>query len=239
MNNWTEELLTLTTVQDCDDPRVVFRRVEKAARELGFEYCAYGLRTPLPLTNPKMIVLSNYPSAWQARYTEAGYLEIDPTILHGRRNQHPLIWSDAVFANAPQLWEEAQAAGLRVGWTQSILNGFGVTGILTLARSVEPLTSEELAAKELKMRLLVSLTHTALARVLARQVDAGFSITLTPRETEVLKWHADGKTSNDISEILTISIDTVKFHTKNAVLKLGAANKTAAAVRATMLGLLH
>ncbi len=239
MNNWAEELLTLTTVQDCDDPRVVFRRVEKAARDLGFEYCAYGLRTPLPITNPKMIVLSNYPSAWQARYTEAGYLDIDPTILHCRRNQHPLIWSDAVFANVPQLWAESQAAGLRVGWTQSILNGFGVIGLLTLARSVEPLTAEELATKELKMRLLVSLTHTALARVLARQVDTGFSVTLTPRETEVLKWHADGKTSNDISEILTISVDTVKFHTKNAVFKLGAANKTAAAVRATMLGLLH
>ena len=42
-----------------------------------------------------------------------------------------------------------------------------------------------------------------------------------------------------ISKILHITIDTVKFHTKNAIEKLGASNKTSAAVRATVLGLLN
>ena len=49
---------------------------------------------------------------------------------------------------------------------------------------------------------------------------------------------ADGKTTQETSDILRISIDTVNYHVKNAISKLRSANKTAATVRAAMLGLL-
>ena len=61
---------------------------------------------------------------------------------------------------------------------------------------------------------------------------------LTAREIEVLKWTADGKTYADISTLLDVSENTVNFHVKNAVIKLQTTNKTAATVRAAMLGLL-
>jgi len=60
---------------------------------------------------------------------------------------------------------------------------------------------------------------------------------LTLREVEILKWAAIGKTSGEMSSILQISINTVNFHIKNAVLKLETANKTAAVARAITLGL--
>jgi LuxR family transcriptional regulator len=40
----------------------VFDELSDAARTLGFDYCAYGLRTPLPLSNPKTFLLNNYPN---------------------------------------------------------------------------------------------------------------------------------------------------------------------------------
>ena len=49
---------------------------------------------------------------------------------------------------------------------------------------------------------------------------------LSPRETEVLKWTACGKTSGEISRLLLISEDTVNAHIKNACAKLDAVNKT-------------
>ena len=64
-------------------------------------------------------------------------------------------------------------------------------------------------------------------------------VALTPREIEVLKWSADGKTAAEIGDILSISIPTVNFHIKNAVQKMKAANKTAAVVQALMAGLLN
>lgn len=61
---------------------------------------------------------------------------------------------------------------------------------------------------------------------------------LTWREREILCWTAEGKTSYEIGEILTLSERTVNFHINNSVVKLGASNKTQAAVKATMLGML-
>ena len=61
---------------------------------------------------------------------------------------------------------------------------------------------------------------------------------LTLREREVLAWTADGKTAYEIGMIFGIAERTVKFHLQNAVVKLDAMNKTHAATKAAMLGLL-
>jgi DNA-binding CsgD family transcriptional regulator len=51
---------------------------------------------------------------------------------------------------------------------------------------------------------------------------------LTPRESEVLGWAAQGKSAQEIGEILQIAKRTVDEHTQNAIRKLGAANRTQA-----------
>ena len=62
---------------------------------------------------------------------------------------------------------------------------------------------------------------------------------LSEREIEVLKWTADGKSAQDIAEILLLSKNTVDFHIKNTVQKLNVPNKTAAVVQAVLLGLIY
>jgi DNA-binding CsgD family transcriptional regulator len=61
---------------------------------------------------------------------------------------------------------------------------------------------------------------------------------LSPREREVLEWTACGKTSEEISCILELSVSAVNFHVKNLLFKLDCCNKTAAVARAALLGLL-
>lgn len=63
-------------------------------------------------------------------------------------------------------------------------------------------------------------------------------VKLTPREHEVLRWIAEGKTSMDISGILGISAKTVNLHADNAINKFGAANRTNAVVRAMRMGII-
>ena len=70
------------------------------------------------------------------------------------------------------------------------------------------------------------------------QTDARSDSPLTDREIEVLRWTADGKTASEIADILNISERTANFHIANAITKLNAPNKTAAVVRAGMLGML-
>lgn len=242
MRNWQEDLLKITDSVLCEravfSECAVFKEIESAARSLGFEHCAYGFRRSLPITNPKTILLNNYPVGWKQRYVSEDYLKTDPTVLHGLRTQVPLVWNDHVFASQRKLWEEAQSFGLRVGWAQSSLGAIGTGGMLTLSRSCEALTQSELLSKEIKLRWLTTISHQCLSRIfISKQVEQTQPF-LTAREIEVLKWTADGKTSGEISDILTVSENTVNFHIKNAVGKLQTSNKTAAVVRAVMLGLL-
>jgi LuxR family transcriptional regulator len=237
MKSWQEDFLH--ALSSASGEGEIFQELVVAAHGLGFEYCAYGIRFPLPMSNPKVLMLSAYPAGWHERYQSAGYVHHDPTVLHGRRTQAPVIWSDALFASAPELWAEARSAGVRVGWAQSSLDANGIGGMLTLARSNEGLFEKELAANELKMRWLASMSHLALSRALGAKLQQGEDTRLTEREIEVLKWSADGKTSREIAQILIISVDTVNFHVRNAITKLGASNKTSAVVRAAMSGLLN
>jgi LuxR family quorum-sensing system transcriptional regulator SolR len=215
----------------------LFAVVAGAARELGFDYCAYGMRKPMPLSKPSTVMLNNYPDVWQARYADQGYLGQDPTVRHGAVSLLPLLWSEPVFAQARPLWEDARGHGLQVGWAQASRTPDGCVGMLTLARSHDALSETELDQSEANMSWLAHAAHQGLAR-LQRPAPGTPVLALSAREAEVLRWMADGKTSSEAGTILSLSERTVNFHVANALLKLGAANKTAAVVKAALFGLL-
>ncbi len=62
---------------------------------------------------------------------------------------------------------------------------------------------------------------------------------LSPREVEVLRLIADGRSNAAIAEALVISPNTVARHVKNILAKTGAANRTEAAMYASRRGLLE
>jgi DNA-binding CsgD family transcriptional regulator len=55
-------------------------------------------------------------------------------------------------------------------------------------------------------------------------------LTLTDREAEIMRWVAEGKTNWEISVILHVSLNTIKFHLKNVYQKLGGVENRWAAV---------
>jgi DNA-binding NarL/FixJ family response regulator len=62
---------------------------------------------------------------------------------------------------------------------------------------------------------------------------------LTPREGEVLQLLAQGQTNREIARNLQVSVGTVKVHVERIIAKMGASDRTQAAVRAIELGLLN
>jgi DNA-binding response OmpR family regulator len=58
------------------------------------------------------------------------------------------------------------------------------------------------------------------------------AVQLNPREVEILTWAARGKTSAEIAQILDLSKRTVDFHADNARMKLGAATRIEATIKA-------
>jgi two-component system, NarL family, response regulator LiaR len=62
---------------------------------------------------------------------------------------------------------------------------------------------------------------------------------ITPREREVLRLLARGRTNPQIAQELEINRGTAKIHVQNIIAKLGVSDRTQAAVRAVELGILE
>ncbi|KXW57095.1 regulatory protein SdiA [Ferrovum myxofaciens] len=236
MKTWQED--QLHALRAVESEHALFEMIVPLARNLGFDYCCYGLRMPLPLTRPKIVIFDNYPISWQKTYQEKNYLAVDPTVQHGMRSLLPVIWSDNLFSSARELWEGARSFGLNVGCARASRDTNGASGLLTLSRSGESISESELLDKEPKMTWLSHIAHQGMSRFLAVKIIPEIGVRLTSREIELLRWTGDGKSSGEISDILNISERTVNFHIGNAMIKLNAANKAAAVIRAAMLGML-
>lgn len=216
----------------------LFGALVKLVRLEGFDLCSYGVRPPLPVSKPRILVYDNFPASWHQQYRSQGYVEIDPTVRHGLRSLLPLVWTDDVFAETRDFWEDARGHGLRYGWAQPCRDPSGVAGMVTVARSSDPLTDSELKLKAPRLLWMTQVAHVAMTKLVIRRVLPEADIHFSPREIAVMRWTAEGKTSGEIGDILRIAERTVNFHIQNVIAKLSASNKTAAAIRLCTLGLL-
>lgn len=236
MKPWQENQLQL--LHPIQTNQQLFQQILALSKEVGFEYYAYGIRTPVPLSNPKTFIFSNYPEDWQTQYQSKNYIAIDPSVQVATKSLLPIVWSDDLFNTVPNLWEEARAYGLHFGVAQSIRDFNGITSMLTLARSNESITEVELNTKRFEITWLTQIAHIRMSKYWVPKVIPEVNAKLSTREKEVLRWTADGKTSCEISCILKIAECTVNFHINNALVKLNASNKVAATIKAAMLGLI-
>lgn len=237
MQEWSNRLYK--RLSEPETVEEIFHEITATANQLGFEYCAYGLRLNLPITLPEILLISNHPEEWRQLYSQEGYIFSDQTVLYGLESNESIIWSVELFKNAPQIWvwSGARSSNLRAGWAQSNYFDNGVVGTLSLAGSNESVISDSLREHSLRIQILAQIAHPLLAKKLIGSSHA-HQIRLTRREVEIFKWIADGKTSRDISDIMNISVDTVNFHVKNVINKLGVSNKTAAVAQTILKGLL-
>lgn len=237
MKPWKEDLLACLSAVPTE--QALFKKLQAVAHKIGFDHCAYGLRLPFPLTQPKTVMYNTYPNDWQTRYMAENFLAIDPTVRHGASSLRPLVWDDPVFREAPEFWEEAHSHGIEYGWSQASIDVQGIRGMLTLARSDESLSEAELRTNGHQIAWLTQVAHQCMSRLVEKRILPDAAVKLSSREKEVLQWTAEGKTAGETSEIMNITERTVNFHIANAMEKLSCANKTAATVRAALLGLLY
>ena len=214
------------------------RELASIADRLGFEYCSYVLRVPVPIASPSVTWSSTYPSHWLDHYFAHSYLDSDPVIKQAARELAPVVWASAESEGQPEFWEEARAHGVQHGWALATHGKHMTTGMLSLARSHDKVGAMELSEKEPQLVWLSHVTHGLLGAIEAKEERAGTEDRLSLRELEVLRWSAEGKTADEIGTILGISTRTVTFHITSTLTKLNATNKTQAVTKAFLFGLL-
>jgi DNA-binding CsgD family transcriptional regulator len=225
-------------------PRELFSLLLKAAQDEGFTQLAYGALTynePLRLVDhPHPAIALNYSAQWQDRYIQRGYGAIDPVVTYAPSIAIPFLWDWFVIRCAlsnkqRQLLNEAAEAGLKNGVTVPLHGPWGRVAVISFASQFNDVRPK---AQLDRLSALASQFHvafTSLGGGLRRDLPA---VDLSPREKDCLRWTARGKSSWDISMILTISENTVNFHVKNAIRKLDATNRIVAVVKAIRLGLI-
>lgn len=236
MSCWQVEQLRL--ISSVGSSREAFEVVLGEAWQIGFEYCSFGMKAPVPLAAPRTTWCSNFPAEWQQRYEAAGYMQRDPTVAHAIVSDEAVLWTDEFFASVPELRQEAKSYGLVHGWAQPRRDATGMVSLLSLVRRDPPISLQEVRQKLERLQWLSYLCHDGMLKVWGRLLRSDDQADLSSREVEVLRWFCDGKTAADTATILGLSEATVNFHTRNACIKLGTANRTAAAVRAALMGLL-
>jgi DNA-binding NarL/FixJ family response regulator len=100
------------------------------------------------------------------------------------------------------------------------------------------LGADDYVTKPIDFDILVEIIEARLAGVSRRRVLPKL-VSLNERETEILTWAARGKTSAEIAQIVDLAKRTVDFHADNARMKLNAATRMHAAVKAASCGLIE
>lgn len=126
---------------------------------------------------------------------------------------------------------EAEAAGLRGSLAFPALEGAEVLAV------VELYSCEEAAPSERLMGSLVGIGHELGQFLSHHRVGLDMPL-LTPRELEVLGHAAQGNTTPQVAELLTISPATVKTHFEHIYEKFGVNDRSAAVARAVRDGLI-
>ncbi len=213
--------------------------VRDHARSLGFDHVSYVICVPSLNGAAKRLRFEHMPAGWKERYAARKHAETDPVLRRAANSVEPLVWSQKLFAEAPQLWADAREFGLRAAISQSSWAAQGVHGVLTLLRGEPDFTAGELAMLRPHLRMLANLVHLAMyEHVDVPRINCVAEINLTTREREILRWTSEGKTAEIIGAILNISTRTVNFHIGNVLSKLVAVNKVQAVAKARTFGLL-
>lgn len=179
--------------------------------------------------NDEVIVNDGYPPE-VVRHLVSGINHMPEFGLQFRNPMRVLGWEDTPgFADSYTAAEILQPAGYRNGFTLLLRDD---------RRRIVGACIGNFAEKQLTEACRNTLNQ--LRPVFARDVVGRYrrkSIGLSPREREVLAALARGLSNTEIADALRISPRTVATHVENVFRKLGVANRVAAAVVATELGL--
>lgn len=95
------------------------------------------------------------------------------------------------------------------------------------------LGADDYVTKPIDFDILETIINARLAGVARNELWLKLA-NLNDREAETLTWVARGRTSSQIADMLDIPKRTVDFHIDNARVKLGAATRTEAAIKAAI-----
>lgn len=195
-----------------------------------------------------LAALMGWPEDWLEDFTRKSFKVYEPNSNYCRYEHRPYAWRSNDNGST---WKEQPLSGLPLqamrhlrqqvgaGVTTPVYRSRGRIGHVSWMSESPGADVEKIFDRHATDMFLIAHHFVeALDRWCPKDDGASDNEDLTSRERECLRWVAMGKTDQEVSEIIYRSPATTRFHVKNAIRKLGAANRAHAVSIAYRRGLL-
>ena len=186
-----------------------------------------------------LTAVATYSKLWQIRYFLKRYGAIDPVIKRGSAAVLPFDW-ETLHSDDPaavNFLADAVRHGVgRNGLSIPVRNRKNTHSLISFTSDIPK--QEWGLFKQSNMTYLQQLSALidSAARIDSKQPPS--SVQLSPREEQCLIWAARGKTYQEIADILSLSLGSVKTHLDTARHKLRCINLTHAVGIAVATGVI-
>jgi LuxR family transcriptional regulator, quorum-sensing system regulator SolR len=199
--------------------------VSQMTEALGFDYWHYERANYKHYAQPESFVVGDLPTSWLERERLQ-----DPSRLSLQAAKQRLHF---VCLPPVDIWGVKSKTSETSGWSQLVRGSDGATlGIFSLVRRQPLLTRQEITDKAASIYWLAHRLHDKIT-----EFDL-LTLRISSVERDIMRWTADGKSTAEIAAILEMKERTVTFRISNVMTRMGVQNKTAAAVRLAVSGLL-
>jgi LuxR family quorum sensing-dependent transcriptional regulator len=228
----TRALDTVEAIEAAKEPAEVAALFNTVITECGFHaYFMAGLPPP-DQSLSDLVVANGWHPEWFELYTRERFVEVDPIPLYCKQTTRAFEWREAPYDRdnnpaARAVMDRALDFRMFEGLCIPIHYDDGTSAAVSIAGEHVDVGGGAKPA----LHLVGLYAHNRL-RSMLRGPQKSRKPLLSPREREVLRWTALGKTSWEIGEILNISERTVNAHIQSAACKMNAVNRVALVVSA-------
>lgn len=224
---------TIENIQHQTSSDAILDIMYGAIDQYGFErFIISGLPDPGVDVRP-FVLLSGWDDEWYERYTSNGYVHLDPVARHCFSTTLPFDWSEAPYDRendgpARRVMQEARDFGMDQGLCVPVHMEGGMQGVVSLVGKTDHLDE----TGRLELHMLALYAHGRLRYLNGPIGRPTIRRGITPREAEILKWAATGKTAAEIADITGLTPRTINQHCENAQKRMGTNNRLHTVVEA-------
>lgn len=234
-----------TVINKADSLNQLFDIFDKELYSLGFDRGCFILFLPRNDTYEQHAFCPHcsFPDKLVQVYLQDKIYKYGPVFESIRATGKVTRWSDFTtglinhrankrFTNFINLLHQS---GYEDGYSVPIFGAANTFGLLAISNDGQKLDLSECAQEELKHIGLDILTKY----LQLTEQETECSVSLSPREKEVLSWVLRGKSNPVIADIMHISTHTVDTHIRRSCKKLDVSSKWIAAMSAVLRGILQ
>ena len=189
----------------------------------------------------ELIGAGTYTQEWRAHYLAENYQGVDPVIRAAGQGFHVIEWGNLDWSGKRTQKLAVDAERFGIGSNGLTIPIHGPRGQFAhLTATLKGSADEWSRFKDRNGRALILLGHFVNRKVLeiCGYLATSEEVSLSPRETDALKYLAMGINRGRVADQLGISEHTLRVYIESARHKLGAANTTGAIAKAVRMGLI-